>query len=388
MTTPSTGAPVAPIYKLPLEILVQFFTLLSNEDHYNDQLHLCHVCRSWLPSARAALYRFVTLSSSNRLELARTIKENESLVPLIRNVSLVHAENPLDSAFVTPIFQALSRHGTVLSLCIHDTFRIRLEFPEIRGLISSLRHLDVTVDIFDSLHEMKQFISSFPHLHSLAIHDDFTGDFVGEWYDETASEPHLDFPATIRKLAFLFTGTETLEALVQWVLHYRRTSDPIESLAFTILSDETEASLGTLLSSLGTELKFLRLDYRCLSSPCLPDIDLSANTNLHSLILDVGLFEQDIVYFKEHLSTTLATLSAPSLHSLVLELALNNPTAPHFHFIDWEVLDKSPGYADICVYILSREKFQTAGGAEQIIGQMPLHHAQGRIKCRVSSHRS
>ncbi|KAJ8496525.1 hypothetical protein ONZ45_g12425 [Pleurotus djamor] len=388
MTTPSTDAPVAPISKLPPEILVQVFTLLSNEDHYSDQLHICHVCRSWLPSARAALYRFVTLSRRNRLELARTIKENESLVPLIRNVSLAHTESPLDSAFVMSMFQALSHRETVLSLHIHDTFRIRLEWPEISGSLSSLRHLDVNVDMFESLHDMKQFIASFPHLHSLAIHDDFTGDFVEEWYDETGSEGHLDFPATIRKIALLFTGTDTLEALVHWVLHYRKTSDPIESLAFTILSDETEESLGTLLSSLGTELKSLRLDYQCLSLPCLPDIDLSANTNLHSLILDVGLFEQDIAYFKDHLSTTLATLSAPSLQSVVLELALNDPTAPRFHFMNWEVLDKAPGYADIRIYILSREKLQMKGGAEEIIGQMPRHHSEGRIKCRVSTHRS
>ena len=163
------------------------------------------------------------------------------------------------------ILQAMSKHETLLSLHLHAILHFDPERPDIIKLISPLSflgHLDIDSYLFRDLHAMKQFITSFPRLHTLQIHDMLRGDFANQWYDGSALRSSPGFPRTIRNLSYYLSSSRTREALLQWLPLHPSTPLPIHRFTIIVSYEFNESLLNPLLRSFGTELTALTLDYR------------------------------------------------------------------------------------------------------------------------------
>ncbi|KAJ8496345.1 hypothetical protein ONZ45_g12483 [Pleurotus djamor] len=396
---------------LPPEILLWIFRYLSDKTTYNNLLSICHVCKAWLPSVRAALYRSVALYNSQIDQFDHTIEEGESLVPLIRHLTIYRIHTTSDLFSVAAILEALSRHETLLSFHLYDmpdddlafacapdfkAFSIDLN-AEMIGSLSFLRHLDVHINAFENLPKMKGFISSFPHLHSLEVNDAFSGDLMKAWHKGSTFDVSPQFPMTIRALSLRLSGWKTLKALFEWVLQSFRqnASICIQHFSTTVIDELDGELLGTLLKAFGAELKSLRLEFRWPSE--LPVIDLSANVNLRALSHDlVRSNPDDLMRFSQdgpdqmgcYLSNTLAPVSLSSLQSVEFDLLMDCPIprprpAPYL-FIDWGFLDQALGNTNIRISVVSRIKEALPGVEEDIIERLPRHRAQGTVQCIVS----
>ncbi|KAJ8507640.1 hypothetical protein ONZ45_g10009 [Pleurotus djamor] len=375
------------ILKLPPEIVSQIFLLLADEtDKDNHHLHLCLVCRSWLPSARAALYQSVILSPLNTDLFARTVEDDENglLCSLVKQLTLQRETS--QEIFWATILPRLAPHATLLALRLHAN---SIDGPEILTDIAKsapfLRSLDVDTNVFPELHAMKRFIASFPQLEELEVNDALGGDFADEWYDESASGAHAEFPTTVRTLAFYVTGPQTLDALLRWVHSHTISSLCIRRFSIAIGNAVSEPTIGPLLGSFGGELRYLILDYRWPYQT--PKIDLRANVNLMSLMLKIEVYEtgHDL---KDNIKNMLGTISSTSLHAIEFDLKLSNSLFSHRQIIDWESVDKLSLKASIVVLVCVAQEEKKLSVEEEIKHLMPQHLGQGKLHCAVSARRS
>ncbi|KAJ8515302.1 hypothetical protein ONZ45_g7249 [Pleurotus djamor] len=366
------------ISNLPPEILPYIFLHLIDGIRRTDLLHLCQVCKSWLPIAQPILYRSVTIRNFQIHKFINTIEEKRDLAPLIKHLTLDRWDTHTDWVSVHKILKVLSPHERLLSFHVPVTTHIYLENVDLIqsiSLLSFLGHLDVDINIFESLHAVKQFIASFPQLHTLDANDEDGPDYdEEEWLDGLPSDVPIEFPPTIRRLGYHLGTRELLEAFLQWV---PRDTEILESLSVTISPENSHASLGSTLRSFGAALTSLNLVYQWRAD--LPSIDLRENPNLRSLIITIEPHDPLAAYVKEQLSTLLKTLSSASLQIVEFNLLLGSEMLPHLHFMDWGVLDEAAGNADVWVSVLCREKSHMAGVEEEIGSQMPRHRAQRKL---------
>ncbi|KAJ8496530.1 hypothetical protein ONZ45_g12420 [Pleurotus djamor] len=395
---------------LPPEILLFIFGYLSDKTTYNNLLSICRVCKAWLPSARAALYRSVALYNTQIDQFDQTLKEGEFFVPLIRRLTLYPIHTTSDLSSVSAILKAISRHETLVSLRLYDIPDYGLAFArdadynassidlnaEMFGSLSFVRHLDVDVNAFANFPTMKSVIASFPTLHTLEVNGAFSGDLPKEWYQGSTFDASPMFPTTIRKLSLHFSGWKALKAFFKWVLRscHRKVSIPIQYFSVTVIDELDGAMLGALLKAFGAELRLLRLEFRWPSK--LPVIDLSANVNLRTLSHDLVHFSpdhllclhQDPDQMGSYLSNTLATVSLSSLQSVEFNLRIYCPIPPPrpapYLFIDWGFLDQALENTNIRISVVSSIKEALPGVEEDIIERMPRHRAQGMVQCIVS----
>ncbi|KAJ8454979.1 hypothetical protein ONZ45_g19096 [Pleurotus djamor] len=300
-------------------------------------------------------------------------------------------ESLLDWTSVNHILQAISKHETPLSFHLHAIHRLHLSSTEVIQLVSSLSflgHLDVDTFLFMNLRAMKQFICSFPCLHTLEVKDEFREDSRAGWYDEQASAQSLDFPSTIRNLSFHPTKRRTLEALLQWLLLHTSTLPRIERFSIQIRDEHNLELLRALLRSLGAGLTSLSLDYRW--EPGQPTIDLKANTNLRYLFLSLTLciFDEYDENMKEQISATLGSLASPLLQTVDFELKLRLQTMigyPEYDFVDWGALGEAARGAELRISLSCLRKEEVEGIQQRINvnRQMAQHRAQGKLQCRV-----
>ncbi|KAJ8501407.1 hypothetical protein ONZ45_g12153 [Pleurotus djamor] len=369
------------ISKLPPEVLFQAFSLLWDEFCLRDVRHLCLVCRSWHSIAQVTLYRSVILLNSRIREFAIAIKENEHLALLVEHLTLDPMSSRSDWVPVHKILRLLSPHETLLSFHLPALAQIdpeSVEFTQSISFLSFLGHLDVAINIFESLHAVKRFIASFPHLHTLDVNDKHSLDVTDEWLEESASDGPIEFPPTIRRVGYHISVRRSLDAFLQWVLPHM---DSIQSFSATIGPSDGQASLASTLRSFGAALTSLRLFYHGPSSTKPPSIDLHANPNLRSLAITVISLEQDgTKHLKEHLCTVLRTLSLVSLRIVEFNLVLESPISPRYDFMDWGALDTAVGNARVRISVLCREKSDMAGVEEGIIEQMPQHRGQRNLQ--------
>ncbi|KAJ8496347.1 hypothetical protein ONZ45_g12485 [Pleurotus djamor] len=378
-TIPIAGA----IAKLPPETLPYIFLHLLDGIRRTNLLHVCQVCKSWFPIAQPILYRSVTIRNFQIHKFITTIEEKRDLAPLIKHLTLDRWDTHTDWVSVHKILRVLSPHETLLSFHLPVTTRIdpeSVEFIRSVSLLSFLGHLDVDISIFESLRGVKQFIASFPQLHTLGVNDNYEEDFGEEWLDESALDVPIEFPPTIRRLGYRLGTRELLEAFLRWI---PRRTESIESFSVTFSPENSQASLGSTLRSFGTALTSLTLVYQWRAD--LPSIDLRENPNLRSLMITVEPYDQVAAYVKEQLCTLLKTLPSASLEIVEFNLLLGSEMLPHLDFMDWGVLDEASGNAVVWVSVLCREKSQMAGVEEGIVSQMPRHRAQRKLQCAVSA---
>ncbi|KAJ8496524.1 hypothetical protein ONZ45_g12424 [Pleurotus djamor] len=359
MYTTSTDAPFSSIHELPPEILTQVFLYSSTTYSYTDSLPLCLICKSWLPSAQAALYQSIILFDDNVEGFSRTIEENKPLARLMKQLTFSDGVQSSRVIFVTRIFQALIHYQTVVSFHLpagilphteHYTAIVKL-LPSLH----SLRHLTIDVNVFPSMCAVKGLISSFSHLLTLEVHDQLCGDFSAQWYSVEISEAPLDFPNTIRSLELSIPGAETLDAFLRWIQpNDPNTCLPIQRFRVDISHNYDASSLGSLVRSFSTNLKSLTLVYSWPSG--LSTINLSKNINLHSFTLQITVFRHDADRLRQHLSSTLETLSSPSLRTIEVKLSLIGHNSPQYDFLDWGLLDKAAGNACIRVFVACDER--------------------------------
>ncbi|KAJ8496344.1 hypothetical protein ONZ45_g12482 [Pleurotus djamor] len=359
MYTTSTDAPFSSIHELPPEILTQVFLYSSTTYSYTDSLPLCLICKSWLPSAQAALYQSIILFDDNVEGFSRTIEENKPLARLMKQLTFSDGVQSSRVIFVTRIFQALIHYQTVVSFHLpagilphteHYTAIVKL-LPSLH----SLRHLTIDVNVFPSMCGVKGLITSFSHLLTLEVHDQLCGDFSAQWYSVEISEAPLDFPNTIRSLELSIPGAETLDAFLRWIQpNNPNTCLPIQRFRVDISHNYDASSLGSLVRSFSTNLTSLTLVYSWPSG--LSTINLSKNINLHSFTLQITVFRHDADRLRQHLSSTLETLSSPSLRTIEVKLSLIGHNSPQYDFLDWGLLDKAAGNANIRVCVACDER--------------------------------
>ncbi|KAJ8496914.1 hypothetical protein ONZ45_g12252 [Pleurotus djamor] len=396
-TSTSTVTQPATISGLPPEILSLIFLQLSDDSKYTDKLRACQICRSWLPSAQAALYHSVTLSTTNLQAFAKTINENGSLISLIRHLIFNAQDVSSNSLFITQIFDAFSSPSNTLvlsSLQLHaDTLSNTSYLSQISGSLSSLRSLTIDTNIFPTFLAMKVFIASLPNLRVLEVTDELGGEFDEDWYHEEQTETEtetetetapLKFPSTLREVTSNLPGAHTLDAFLNWIACSPKASLSVRRFSLVITEPPDGSSLTPSLKAFGTALKFLKLDYQWPSD--LPEIDLSANKNLQSLALDLDLFDDHDGLIKTHVSHILKTLSSSSLNTMYLSIRLNSPTRLD-QILDVALLDQSTEGADVYVSVnlppgRRTERLETEGW---IAERMPRHVEQGRLRCAVSS---
>ncbi|KAJ8496088.1 hypothetical protein ONZ45_g12609 [Pleurotus djamor] len=310
------------------------------------------------------LYRSVTIYNSKIRVFTRSMEENECLAPLIKHLALDRSNTQTDWLYINRILRVLSPHEALRSFHLPATTRISpkdIEVIQSVSLLSFLGHLDVDINIFPSLHAIKQFIASFPQIHTLDVNDEFGRAVEGEWLDESASDAPIEFPPSIRTLGYHLGARQFLEAFLRpW---------------------NDQAPLGLTLRSFGSALRALRLVYSWRAE--LPSIDLCENTNLHSLMITVEPHDQLAATMKEYLSTVLKSISSTLLEIVEFNLELDSSMSPRYDFMDWGALDQATGSAYIRVSVLCRETSQIAGVEEGIVGQMPQH--RGKLSCSVSA---
>ncbi|KAJ8515316.1 hypothetical protein ONZ45_g7253 [Pleurotus djamor] len=256
---------VAPISSLPPELLSQIFLLLLRENHYDDHLHICLVCKSWLPSARAALYRSVTLSAYEAFDFARTIEANQALAALVRHLT-IHRTTISSEAGILKFLPVLSHHHETLQLLtLHASSIIEPEHhAEIVKSLPFLRHLAVDTCLFESIHAMKGFISSFVHPHRLDVNQELGGDSRDEWYTEATSGISSELPPAIRSLEF---------NLADWTTEVRPQRKYLFALPVNQDADHMKEHFSTVISTLSSQsLQTVRFDVR-VRRPASPQDD-------------------------------------------------------------------------------------------------------------------
>ncbi|KAJ8496228.1 hypothetical protein ONZ45_g12542 [Pleurotus djamor] len=392
-TITSTVTKPRTISGLPPEILSLIFILLSDNSKYTDNLRACQICRSWLPSAQAALYHSVTLSTTNLQAFTRTINETPSFVSLIRHLNFNPIAGASNTVYIPQILDAFSSASTTVALSSLQLHADTLDKPSYHTQIvksfSSLRSLTIDTNIFPTFHAMKVFIASLPNLRVLEVTDEVGGDFNEDWYgdhdDESESQTApLGFPSTLKEVTSNLPCAQTLDALLNWIACSPEASLSVQRFTIIITESLDGVSLTPSLKAFGTALKSLTMDYQWPSD--LPEVTLIANTSLQSLTLRLDLFDEHDGLIKPHLSHILKTLSSSSLQKINISIRLYSPPARFDRVLDMEILDKSTEGADVCISVnlpgWGRER--RVEMEEWIVERMPRHVAKGRLEYGVS----
>lgn len=273
-------------------------------DYLRDDFETLRTCslvsKYWLQSSRRHSFR-VVVTAVNQCQFIQLCANANTFLPYtLRNMDLVMESHPEAFSRVLESFPVLQ---DTTSLCIKfakwapNLSTLSKKFP-------SITNLDLNKIIFDSLSHVLDFITSFPHLQSLSIHDT-------SW-----TEPHED----IRALPIGLTHLTLCDCCQRDIFDWLYSLKPIPliphvNLGHSVRPADTQ-SIGTYLSHLGEALQTLAFGFWsfdaggdagavrmhilrsssnfCLSEDFYLSANLGLNTALHHLRIDYFISNTEV----------------------------------------------------------------------------------------------
>ncbi|KAK0215680.1 hypothetical protein IW262DRAFT_1465368 [Armillaria fumosa] len=291
--------------EVPAELVDVILDYLRDD---SETLRTCSlVSKYWLESSRRHSFRVVVTAANQCQFIQLCANANTFISHTLRNIKLVLESQP----------EAFSR-GLQSFPVLQDTTSLRIRFakwePNLSTLSNkfpSITHLGLNKIIFDSFSQVLDFITAFPHLQSLSIHDT-------SWTD-----PHEDIRALPISLTRLTLCDCCQRDIFDWL--YSPESIPLIphiNLGYSVRPADTQ-SIGRYLSHLGEALQSLSLGFSSFDAggdaeDFYLSADLGLNTALRHLRID---------YFISNTEVSQVTSAGPwivkilhQLNSAVLEM--------------------------------------------------------------------
>ncbi|PBK80526.1 hypothetical protein ARMGADRAFT_1171809 [Armillaria gallica] len=258
---------------IPAELVDVILDYLHDD---SETLRTCSlVSKYWLQSSRRHSF-CVVVTTANQCQFIQLCANANTFLPhTLRNVDLVLESHPEAFSRALESFPVLQ---DTTSLCIRFA-KWEPNLSTLSNKFPSITNLDLNKIIFDSLPHVLDFITSFPHLQSLSIHDT-------SWTD-----PHEDIRMLPISLTYLTLCDCCQRDIFDWL--YALETIPLIphiNLGYSVRPADTQ-SIGTYLSHIGKALQTLAFGFWSFDAGGdAEDFYLSANlglnTALHHLRID------------------------------------------------------------------------------------------------------
>ncbi|KAK0482372.1 hypothetical protein IW261DRAFT_1333683 [Armillaria novae-zelandiae] len=268
--------------EIPAELVDVILGYLRDD---SETLKTCNlVSKYWLQSSRRHSFR-VVVTAANQCQFIQLCADTNTFIPhTLRNIKLVLEPQP----------EAFSR-GLESFPVLQDTTSLRISFGKWENKLStlsnkfpSITHLGLNKIIFDSLSQVLNFITSFPHLQSLSIRDT-------SWRD-----PHEDaIPVSSLSLTRLTLCDCCQRDIFDWLCSFESIPlIPHIDLGYSVRPADTQ-SIGRYLSHLGEVSQSLSFGFSSFDAggdaeDFYLSADLGLNTALRHLRIDCFISNAEV----------------------------------------------------------------------------------------------
>ncbi|KAF7370301.1 hypothetical protein MSAN_00661400 [Mycena sanguinolenta] len=311
-------------------------------DHMHGQKHALGACglvnKAWLISSRYHLFGSVTLRDSNWKDFVQLLASPlatfaQSLTTM--KISLSNDDESPASSF-NELISRLQPLPTLKGLRLENVYWTGVTDATtdlLVELLHDIKELDLHLVVFSTPRDMAALVSRFLRLRTAFIYPVFEGGGALQISDY----PEIPRSLECLRLRASISTSGSFSEVAFWF--YAGASLPaLRVLELGILDAQSLPSVGDLLRALGSELHDLNLKlmYHVTRDDIRAHIDLSRNTNLHSLTVHVSVrrFQRP-----SSLHAPWALLATPHSPINTLTIVLSIDVVELIDNLDWNFLN-------------------------------------------------
>ncbi|KAJ7250528.1 hypothetical protein B0H12DRAFT_1120744 [Mycena haematopus] len=297
-------------------------------DHMHDQKHALGTCglvnKAWLISSRYHLFASVTLRDDNWKDFVQLLES-----PLASFAQSIAGMTISSSGSFNELISRLRRFSITLKrLRLENVYWTGVTDITIDALVAmfpDIRELDLYQVVFDTPRHMAALVSRFLQLRTASLSPLFLRDgaFQASGYEMPRNLEHLRLRLHLGVALWFYAGASF---------------QSIRVLELGILDARSLPSIGNLLHSLGPQLRDLNLKlmYHVTPDDIRAHVDLSRNSNLHSLTIHVSVrrFQRT-----SSMHAPWALLAAPHFPINTLTIVLSVDIVDLIDNLDWQFLN-------------------------------------------------